>query len=360
MKNFKNQILSELNNAQNSIKVAVSWITDPTLIDTLIQRAINNVSVEVIMSADQWNVLRYYDFERLKLAGGKVRKYGPENVDENDFMHCKYAIIDNRTVIEGSYNWSKNASTNREQLRIDNCTNRSEELLSDFNYLINNSCCYFKNISNPQEIIEKFKPLEDKFVNPDAMVRKEHEIKLTTAIEINAGKVNTNRNGQIEKVRNNPKTQDRKANKEHRFYGGNVIKYFNNQNQKAPFGKASYQRYHLTKRYDFLDSKIVKGKLISTGFVQPKGCEKYKIKIEWTAGTSPRVVILNKDIEPKNEIHMYKDRSLCLYYPPDLKWRNHLKIADYIVPWVVEWIVFYEIFQMTGKWLGAEAPHDIR
>jgi hypothetical protein len=28
-----------------------------------------------------------------------------------------------------------------------------------------------------------------------------------------------------------------------------------------------------------------------------------------------------------------------------------------IIPWIAEWLVYYELYLICGKWLGPEAPH---
>jgi len=32
-------------------------------------------------------------------------------------------------------------------------------------------------------------------------------------------------------------------------------------------------------------------------------------------------------------------------------------IHEKIIPWIAEWLVFYELYRICGKWLGPEAPH---
>lgn len=54
---------------------------------------------------------------------------------------------------------------------------------------------------------------------------------------------------------------------------------------------------------------------------------------------------------------MYNDHSLCLHYPPDMKWNERLKIYEYTIPWISEWIIYYEIFLLNGGvWEGRESP----
>lgn len=49
--------------------------------------------------------------------------------------------------------------------------------------------------------------------------------------------------------------------------------------------------------------------------------------------------------------------ELCLFYPTDREWTEHMLIAESIVPWAVEWLFYYEMWHVTGKWGGEEAPH---
>ena len=34
-----------------------------------------------------------------------------------------------------------------------------------------------------------------------------------------------------------------------------------------------------------------------------------------------------------------------------------MKIHETIIPWTAEWLVFYELWQLTGEWYGAASPH---
>lgn len=127
------------------------------------------------------------------------------------------------------------------------------------------------------------------------------------------------------------------------------------------YGVLSYQRKLVEENFPFLDCTIQNKVLICSGWMQPDNCkEKYKIKIEYVAGHEPKSTILYPIIEPRKEIHMYKDHSLCLHYPPDMKWNEKIKIYEYTVPWISEWVIFYEIYLINGgKWEGRESPTHI-
>lgn len=56
---------------------------------------------------------------------------------------------------------------------------------------------------------------------------------------------------------------------------------------------------------------------------------------------------------------MYNDGALCLYEPRATPWKSSDSLHEKIIPWTAEWLVFYELFLICGKWLGPEAPHGI-
>jgi hypothetical protein len=58
---------------------------------------------------------------------------------------------------------------------------------------------------------------------------------------------------------------------------------------------------------------------------------------------------------------MYGDHSLCLHYPADMKWSGHTPLYKYTIPWIAEWILFYELYLINGgKWKGRESPVHLK
>jgi hypothetical protein len=147
-----------------------------------------------------------------------------------------------------------------------------------------------------------------------------------------------------------------------RHYGGKLDKRISElmKPKRRPFSLALLQKNYIEKDFDFLKCRIEQGKLICTGKVQPEFCAEYELKIEYEEGFAPRVFITKPEIKPENKIHMYSDGSLCLYYPNDFTWRDNMNIADYFIPWAIEWIYCYEYYLLTGEWKHEEAPgHEI-
>ncbi|MAS35504.1 MAG: hypothetical protein CL610_15945 [Anaerolineaceae bacterium] len=94
-----------------------------------------------------------------------------------------------------------------------------------------------------------------------------------------------------------------------------------------------------------------------TGTLCPKSVV-YTVQIKYRLRHHPAVYVLSPKIAP-NAPHIYHtDNSLCLYHPQDGDWSSEKYIARTIVPWTVEWLRCYEIWRVTGKWFGPEAPHS--
>jgi hypothetical protein len=107
--------------------------------------------------------------------------------------------------------------------------------------------------------------------------------------------------------------------------------------------------------YDFLKCRIKENKLICTGKVKPtKYSKEYSIKLVYNGMDVPRVYITEPEIEYNDDIHMFpKEKNLCLYHPEtDNFYWNFRKdnIHDTIIPWTIEWFVYYELYLITGKW----------
>lgn len=123
-----------------------------------------------------------------------------------------------------------------------------------------------------------------------------------------------------------------------------------------------YQKKLVEENYDFLKCTIINNVLVCIGWIS---CDslgiKYKIKVEYVAGHEPKSTILFPVIEPSKEIHMYRDHSICLHYPPDMKWTEKTRVYLHTIPWICEWIVYYELYKINGnKWLGRESPNHIQ
>jgi hypothetical protein len=103
--------------------------------------------------------------------------------------------------------------------------------------------------------------------------------------------------------------------------------------------------------------KRVKSCMVWVGHLKPsQQSNVYKIKIKYALHRRPRVWVLDPPLikrSDEEEIpHIYSDNSLCLYLPWNNEWNQNLLIAKTIVPWTSLYLYFYEVWLVTGGWLG--------
>lgn len=110
--NIRNEIIGQLKKATREIKVAIAWLTDEDIIRTLTQRAESGVNVIVVMSESKENfrnIPKWKDF---------LRHNGKFHIATPKFLHHKLCIIDNITILNGSYNWTYFAQRNEENITV--------------------------------------------------------------------------------------------------------------------------------------------------------------------------------------------------------------------------------------------------
>jgi hypothetical protein len=115
--NIQDEILKEIRKAQKNIYVAVAWLTDKVIFHELCDKAKSGVEVELMLVNDTINN-EYASFQHTQLIdnGGKVFFVNPSK--DGSIMHHKFCVFDGDTVITGSYNWSKKAQQNDENVVI--------------------------------------------------------------------------------------------------------------------------------------------------------------------------------------------------------------------------------------------------
>ena len=95
--------------ALDELLICVFTISDDRLSDAIMSAHRNGLTVRVISDNDKMYD-RGSDVGRLSRAGVDVRiDLSPEH------MHHKFMVIDGRTVMTGSYNWTRSAETRNEE-----------------------------------------------------------------------------------------------------------------------------------------------------------------------------------------------------------------------------------------------------
>jgi hypothetical protein len=106
----------ELETANECIHVAVAWFTDPSLFRILCRKASDELDVQLIVMDDDITRNFGLEYSLLEDAGGRV--YMVDGGPMGNTMHNKFCVIDGKTTITGSYNWSIKAQSNHENITI--------------------------------------------------------------------------------------------------------------------------------------------------------------------------------------------------------------------------------------------------
>ena len=122
-------IIEQLEGADSQIQVAVAWFTDKDIFDVLCKKAQRGIKVSVVLIDDDINRgAGRLNFVRLENLGAKVT-FLPKGSQDAPIMHHKFCIVDGKTIITGSYNWSKKARSNDENITV---ITDSNELASEY------------------------------------------------------------------------------------------------------------------------------------------------------------------------------------------------------------------------------------
>jgi len=160
---IRSQILKNIKNANKTIYICMAWFTDSLILDELNKKLKEGVTIEIILldhSSNKTNNNFLTGIQQLinfKLNLAIFKKLGGEIIlihDVNDFyLHSKFCIIDEATVITGSYNWTFKAIYNIENIVIINDEETSKKFIEEYkrikfqksNLIINrslNNCNY--------------------------------------------------------------------------------------------------------------------------------------------------------------------------------------------------------------------------
>ena len=162
-------ILQEINQAKESILVAVAWFTNHHFLDALCEKVKQGVNVEIIILNDYINNwiegLDFQKFINLGKEKGNSKFYfcGADNI-----MHHKFCIIDNATLFNGSYNWTYYA----EHRNFENCM-----LFKNKSILTNRFIAEFNNLKNKVVLVETIIPIDRENITTDLFSVRQYRSK---------------------------------------------------------------------------------------------------------------------------------------------------------------------------------------
>lgn len=130
-------------------------------------------------------------------------------------------------------------------------------------------------------------------------------------------------------------------------------------NKADKYHKVVSEQALLREKFPFLNSRISGLELTCRGRIQPtEQSQTYRVEIRYAPWNSPEVRVIEPKIEFTKDAHMYHNDTLCLYDWREQPWQNGWHLHQTIIPWVAEWLLYYELWLLTGKWLGKSASHN--
>lgn len=81
---------------------------------------------------------------------------------------------------------------------------------------------------------------------------------------------------------------------------------------------------------------------------------RYTVRINYRSGGVPEVHVVTPTLHLHPEAqalpHIYPGNRLCLHLPGE--WRPTMFISHTTIPWTSEWLMYYEVWLVTGRWNG--------
>jgi len=158
---IKKRIISEISNSRICVNLAMAWFTDRDIANTIIAAKNKGVTVDIILSSNAQNETVKHMFKE-----ANINVHAFETGDERGMMHHKFCLIDNKLTINGSYNYSYNASNNNvENIHLSDDLATYKQFLAEFDklkYNIDNNIPVYITTQTPKilEINQSADPIE--------------------------------------------------------------------------------------------------------------------------------------------------------------------------------------------------------
>jgi hypothetical protein len=104
------------------------------------------------------------------------------------------------------------------------------------------------------------------------------------------------------------------------------------------------------------------GELRCTAVLQPTpASRRYTAWLTYRHRRVPRVAIIDPPLVlhpgATSLPHVYSNGDLCLYLPG--QWKESMFLAETILPWTSQWLLYYELWLITGHWMGTGHDHPV-
>lgn len=120
-------IIEQIRDAKYVIWIVMAWFTDPVLYKELLKKKEQGVTIEIVLDDNDKNKNAEFCLE----MDFPTHWITIESLYRN-IMHEKFCVIDLQTVIHGTFNWTKAANYNKENISIDKNRNIAEQFADEF------------------------------------------------------------------------------------------------------------------------------------------------------------------------------------------------------------------------------------
>ena len=101
---------------QERLLIAVAWFTNDNIAKNLIKLSNRKISIEIVVDDNEIN--RKSSCLKSIIANHISVKFVKDLSKKSNIMHDKFCVIDNKKVLTGSYNWTRNAVSNDENIIV--------------------------------------------------------------------------------------------------------------------------------------------------------------------------------------------------------------------------------------------------
>jgi Phosphatidylserine/phosphatidylglycerophosphate/cardiolipin synthases and related enzymes len=102
-------IVSEINKAQKTIDIAMYYLTSREIAVELVKAKDRNIIIRIVLDKSQ-EIQKFSKSRYLIKRGFEVKYHTGSGI-----MHNKFALIDNKVLITGSFNWTSTADQKNEE-----------------------------------------------------------------------------------------------------------------------------------------------------------------------------------------------------------------------------------------------------
>lgn len=126
----RNVIIKQIQSAVSNLQICVFTISDNVISDSILFAHRKGLNIKIITDNDK-SLDEGSDIEAIAKAGIPVKMDRTSN-----HMHHKFMVADNKTVITGSYNWTRSAAKfNHENILLTNESSVVKSFLKEFDQL---------------------------------------------------------------------------------------------------------------------------------------------------------------------------------------------------------------------------------